>query len=115
MAFKMADNPTFGMRVDVDDLNDAGVIEKSHFLATFKRYTVAELETLRARWLSEGKDDPIWVAREVLVGWKGVQNEDGSVAEFNETNKAKLLSYPPVVAALQQTFWDNVIKTRAKN
>ncbi|MES2007936.1 MAG: hypothetical protein V4468_03485 [Pseudomonadota bacterium] len=115
MAFKLSVKPTFGVRVLVEILNEKGHLEKSQFLAIFTRYAVDELELLKARWLVEGRDDPVWLARQVLVDWKELIADDNTVAEYNEENKAFLLSIPPVVAALQQAFWDNVITARAKN
>ena len=50
MAFKLTTTPTFGARVTVETLNERGVIEKSQFLAIFTRYTVTQLEELKARW-----------------------------------------------------------------
>lgn len=115
MAFRLAMKPTFGARVNVEVLNEKGILEKSQFLASFTRYTVDELEALKARWIVEGANDPIWIAREVLVGWKEMVADDGTVAEFNEENKAFLLSIPPAAAAVQQAFWDNIVTARAKN
>ncbi|MDR3382312.1 hypothetical protein [Cupriavidus basilensis] len=115
MAFSLAQSPTFGARTTVETTNEKGVVQKSQFLAIFTRYTVKELEELKVRWLIEGKDDPSWFARQVLVGWKELIADDGTVAEYNEENKELLLSIPPAIAALQQAFWDNAITARAKN
>lgn len=115
MAFKLAMAPTFGVRVTVEMLNERGAIEKSTFLAQFRRYKVEDFERLKERWLSEGKDDPVWLGREVLVGWKDLETEDGQVAEYDEANKELLLSIPPAAAAVQQAFLENVVKAREKN
>ena len=43
------------VRVTVEMLNERGAIEKSTFLAQFRRYKVEDFERLKERWLSEGQ------------------------------------------------------------
>lgn len=116
MAFKLAVNPTFRDTVQVEMRGDSGKIERSTFVAEFKRLQLPELEELKATVEKEAAELPPaerWRAqanamRQVLVGWAQMVGDDGrTVVEFNETNRELLLVIPQALTATQLVFWTN--------
>ncbi|WP_439685105.1 hypothetical protein MNJPNG_06380 [Cupriavidus oxalaticus] len=116
MAFKLAVNPTFRDTVHVELRGDSGKIERSTFVAEFKRLQLPELEELKASVEKEAAELPVaekWRAqanalRQVLVGWSQMVAEDGrTVLEFNDTNLELLLVIPQALTATQLVFWTN--------
>ena len=79
MAFVRKKVKTFKWPVEVQEPSDKkpGKFEKSEFTAIFKRVKISELEGLTE---AEG----VGLLKKVLVGWEGVNDEDGDPIEFSE-------------------------------
>ncbi|MFS8973858.1 hypothetical protein PO002_04990 [Cupriavidus necator] len=116
MAFVLAVNPTFRDVIHVEMRGETGKLERSSFVAEFKRLQLPELEELKAAVEKEAAELPPaekWRAqasamREVLVGWLEMVTADKkTVVEFNETNRELLLVIPQALTATQLVFWTN--------
>ena len=108
MAFKIALNPTFKARVEVQTANDKGNHDKSIFMATFKRTDMDELEELKA--ISQQD-----VLRRKLVGWSDLIDDQGSQVEYSEETLEAVLKIPEAVHGLSLAFWTSIVKAREKN
>lgn len=125
MAFKIAASPTYKVDVVVHFPGEDGKLRKQSFVAVFKRLTQGEIETLRDRIAARNngallatEPQPISdreLLDEVLVGWEGVQDEDGNELLFNEANKDALLALHPTQPRLVAAYLKSLTDAREKN
>lgn len=108
MAFKIASNPTFKTRVDVDTPNNSGGHDRSHFFAIFQRASSNEVIELRKLTQAD-------LMRRKLVGWEDFNDDKNKPVEYNADNLESLISVPEALYALSMAFWETVIKAREKN
>jgi hypothetical protein len=109
MAFKIALTPTYKTKIVVELPNEHGKIDKSDFMAEFKRTDVEKLEELRKT--PNQKE----VMEEVLVGWSGLLDESNQDVPFNPVNRDMLFRIPQALAATVDGFWGSIFKAREKN
>lgn len=108
MAFKIAQKPTYKVKVKVETPNDNNGFDTSEFTAEFKRVGVAELEQL--------KDEPqIDVIKKVLVGFADLLDDANKPLDYNDLNVQALLDIPQALKALTEAFWSSIFKAKEKN
>lgn len=108
MTFKIALTPSYKTKVVVETPNEHGKVDKSDFMAEFKRFGLAELDELRKKPQKE-------VLEEALIGWSGLVDESGQEVAYNPVNRGILLNIPQAFAALLEAFWSSIFKAREKN
>ena len=108
MAFIIAITPSYKVKVIVEMPNEAGRIEKSDFMAQFKRVSMDDLDELRKRPQKE-------VLEEVLIGWTGLLDENKESVPFNQATLASVLAIPQAFSALADSFWGSIFKAKEKN
>lgn len=108
MAFIIDLTPTYAIRVDVEIPNQKGKLDKSSFMAEFKRLELEELDELRKKPQRE-------VIKEVLVGWSELLDKDRQPVPYNEATQAALLAIPQATMAMIEKFWESVYKAKEKN
>jgi len=108
--FKLKTEHTYSWPVTVQIPADGGKFTKSTFDATFKVIPQDRIDTI----LRGGNVDSE-LLREVTIGWKGVQDEDGNELPFSEDARDKLLSIPYARAALVEAYLDSLAGSRRKN
>lgn len=100
---------TFTQKVTVLTPNNSNGHTKDTFTAKFSQPSKDDLKALRGQ-------EPEEVFGEVLVGWgEDLQDEANEPVPFTPENKAAMLTIPPVLAALAEAFWQNVVKANTKN
>lgn len=108
MAFIIAVTPSYKVKVTVELPNEAGKIEKSDFMAQFKRVSMDDLDDLRKMPQKE-------VLETVLIGWTGLLDENKESVPFNPANFAVVLAIPQAFSALADAFWSSIFKAKEKN
>lgn len=93
---------------------DGGGYIDANFDAEFKRLSQTRLEEITEK-LTAGMMNDRQVAEEVLVGWNGVQTEDGGAVPFTKASKARLLDIAGLASALVLAFTDALRGARTKN
>lgn len=78
MAFVRKKVKTFKWPVEVSEPSEdrPGEFDKSEFTAVFKRVKFSELESL-------GEESGLPLLKKVLVGWEGVEDEEGKPVPFS--------------------------------
>lgn len=112
--FKIATSQTYFFPVAVELPGDNGKTSKVTFDAEFRRLTQTQLEDFTGRVKDGSLTDDAFV-REVLVGWKGVQDEDGNDLPFSEGNRDMLMDIYPVRSSVIKAFFESISGARAKN
>lgn len=113
MGFLLARSETFKTKVHVVYTDEDGTLAKDSFKAEFKRPSKQALESMLKAEESEQSDDEFF--DEYFVGFTGLKGPKGDV-EYNDSNRAALLSMPEVAKALTTAFIEAVYPNiRTKN
>lgn len=109
--FKLAASPVYFWPVSVSLPTDGGKFEKSTFDAQFKRIPQSRIDAIfRA---DDVKDEE--VARELLVGWRGVTDDSGEDVPFSEAAREQLFNVPGVRAAVIKSYLESLSGAKQKN
>jgi len=110
--FKIAENPTYKWPVTVQVPKDGGKFVPATFTAELKALGQGDID--RAIAAASNGDDNADILLEVLVGWSGVQDADGTELPYSEEARAKLLDIPYVRRALVAAFFDSITSSGAR-
>lgn len=111
--FKIVQNPTYSWPVTVELPTDGGKTEKATFDAEFKRLTQSRVDEIRQA-VERGEMRDADLAREALVGWSGVVDENGQVP-YSEKARDQLLDIPMVSTAIVMALLNSLSGARRKN
>lgn len=113
--FKIGQTDRFTYPVSVEVVGDNGKRSSYSFDAVFKRLSNDEfVEVSRSAKMGDLPD--IDLVRDVLIGWKGIQDEDGNDMPFTEANRDLVLNIWPVTPSIVTAFLEaNTPKGRSKN
>lgn len=114
MAFVLKQSDTYSWPVTVEIPIDGGRFDRQTFDAEFKRLPQARNNAIIAAAKAETTTD-LEVAEEVLVGWKGISDDNGEDIPYSETAKAQLLDVPGVSAALVEGYINSLLGAKRKN
>ena len=112
MAYCIQKDPTFTTTIDVVEpgTSETGEVEKSSFVAKFKRLSDDECKSM----LDSGDTDVDQI-RKVLVGWYGLVDANGADVPFNEATRDALLSIPAALNAIVLAFFPSLRGAARKN
>lgn len=116
MAFRFNKNSTFHWPVVlmVPSSKGAGKYDKQTFEAEFKYLSQERIdEIIKSARSDEINDNQ--VLDEVMMGWKGVQEDDGSELEFSPSNLEMVLQIPGMRSAIVSAFFESLAGARRKN
>ena len=108
--FKLATQPSFIVPVTVIL---PGSKTRNTFDVEFVRQTAAEIAALQQRIQAENLDDA-GLCRELVIGWKGVADEEGEL-EFSPSQLDRVLSVYPVARCIVETYFASLAGARAGN
>lgn len=111
--FKITQSATYTWPVSIEFPADGGRTEKATFDAQFKRLTQSRLHEIREA-IEKGAITDIELAREVLVGWAGIQDEGGEVP-YSESARDQMLDIPMVAGAVVMAMFASVTGAKRKN
>lgn len=112
--FRLDASDAYWYPVTVELPVDGGKFAKSTFDAQFKRLSRTEVMELM-RQIRDNETTDIQVACEVLLGWRGVCDRDGSEIPFSERAREQLLDVHPVCPAVIQAWAESLRGGKAKN
>lgn len=104
MAFVIKKRDSYRWTVEHALAIKQGKPELMVFDAEFKALPQSAIEKLLEQ-ARELKITDVEMLRQILVGWHGLKNEDGSAFEYNEANLAQLLEDFPGMAASFSRAW----------
>lgn len=102
MTFKMAQKPTFKVKVTVPVPNDRGGVDKNTFVAVFKRTSTDELTELGERRLNDAD-----LVRDRIVDWELVDADSNQPIPFTAENLEALLQIQPTPKFTALAFYEN--------
>lgn len=114
MAFVLSQSTSYLWPVTVEFPVDNGRFEKQTFDAEFKRLPQSRIEQVIERSNDVSVNDSEF-AREVLVGWAGVQDDKQQDIPFSVESAGRLLEVPLVAGAIVQAFFASLTGAKRKN
>lgn len=119
--FKIAGSEHYftNVAVKVPDGNGKYILHK--FDAKFRRLSTTEIDEVYRRInkdkLRENEEllSDTELLHDVMVGWRGVLDQDGNEIEFTPENLDKLLEVFPVRPTLAQAWFDSLQAGKQKN
>lgn len=114
MAFVVSKPATYEWPVTIESPIDGGVYKKETFNAVFNRLSQTRLQEISKELIDQKMTD-IDVAREALVGWNGILDDDKNVVEYNPVIANQLLDIAGFASAVAQSFFDSVTGIKRKN
>ena len=108
MAFVLKKTASYKWEVKVEVPVDGNQFETQAFEAVFKKISRSSFNDL----VDKGDDA---LVDEILLGWEGINDENGTAVPFTERNKKQLCDDPYVLRGLIQAYADSVTGVTAKN
>lgn len=125
MAFILEQSPTFKWPIVIREVQDGGRIRTHQFDAIYRRLPQSRMEAVQLQYqamkAAVSRNEPLdeiptrAIADEILEGWEGITNPDGSPVEVTPDTRRQLLEVASVADALVVTFFEAHEKARAKN
>ena len=97
MAFVLKKTKTVKWPVTFQKAADGGKFKKQTFTAVFKEIVRKQFDDL----IDKG-DDPL--VNEILIGWEGIQDEEGNEVSFEEETKKQLLDDFSIMKSIIETY-----------
>jgi hypothetical protein len=111
--FKLAQSPVFWATVETEITAEKGGRTLAKFDLQYRRLTQDEAIALGARIEADNLDARV-IARELVVGWRNIGDDEGNPIEFNASNFERLLDYG-FARSIVDTFTANLPKAKQKN
>lgn len=126
MAFVIKQSDSYSWPITFEIPVDGGRHEKQTFDAELKRLPQSRIveiqEAVQKRLSAIQRDEETAdmitdheIANEILIGWNGINDEDGTAVPFSERSKTQLLEIPTVTAAIVRAYFDSLSGARRKN
>lgn len=123
MAFKLQQSTTYVWPVKIVLPIDGGKRLTETFDATFRRLPQSRINEIvkLARLQERGRLDDDQeledqdAAREIMVGWDGVEDDDGKPIPFSEKAAKELLEIPTVAGQIVKAWFGSLAEAKRKN
>lgn len=123
MSFVLKQSTTYTWPVTLILPVDGGRREKHTFEGEFKRLPQTRINEIvrQARAMERGRFDEDDVledqdaAKEILMGWSGVVDDDGAEIPFSDTLLDQLLEIPTVAGQIVRAWFESLEVAKRKN
>lgn len=125
MTFVLEQSPTFRWPIVIREVQDGGRVRTHQFDAIYRRLPQSRMEAVQLQYqamkAAVSRNEPLdeiptrAIADEILEGWEGITNPDGSPVEVTPETRRQLLEVASVADVLVVTFFEAHEKARAKN
>ena len=105
MPFVLKKSSTYSWPVVVEVAVDGGKWERTTFDVEFNDLTQSRLMEI-AELSADGQLSDVDVAREVMCGWNGIQDENGENIPYSIKGRDELLEQPMLAAAIAGAYLD---------
>jgi len=114
MAFVLKKSNTYKWPVSIDVPVDGGKHERVTFDVEFKDLTQSRLLEI-AELSTEGNLTDVEIAREVITGWAGIEDESGTELPYSITKRDELLDVPMIATAIAGAYLESKQGAKRKN
>ena len=114
MGFKLDQSGTYKWPVTVEVPVVDGRHDKQKFDGEFKRITQSRIKEL-IELVASGDLSDVDVVKEVLVGWDGIEDDQGNELKFSQSKLKQLLEVPMAATAIGTAFFESYTGAKRKN
>lgn len=111
--FKIVQTDGYNWPVEFKVAGDGGRFESHTFDVKFKRLPRSRVEALREEFTSPA-GDAVKVAREIVAGWNGVEDDSGEIP-FSASALDRVLEIQGVAPAIVSAFFASAYGVERKN
>src|SRR6059058_3658975 len=97
--------------VSFETPSDGGKFDRHSFDCVFRRIPQSKIKEMVS---NTGMNDAEFV-REVLVGWKGIKDEQGQEIPFSELSLEEILDVPGLSGAIATAYLESIAGAKRKN
>jgi hypothetical protein len=123
MSFVLKQSATYTWPITLILPVDGGRREKHTFDGEFKRLPQSRINEIvrQARAMERGRlgeDEGLEdqdAAKEIMVGWSGVVDDDGKEIPFSESNLNQLLEIPTIAGQIVRAWFESLEVAKRKN
>ena len=108
--FKIEKKTTFTWPVPVNVPKDGGGFATYEFTAEYKLHEQSKMDMLLERFRNDDQD----LLKDLLVGWKGVQDSNGDDFPYSEANRDQLLEITYVRSAVMKCYFEAASGNKVK-
>lgn len=112
--FVISQKSSYTWPVEVHFPTDGGKTDRQTFDAEYKRMTQTRINEIREA-IEKNETTDTELAREVLVGWEGVNDASGETVPFSERSRDQLLDVPLVASAVVMAWLGSLTGIKRKN
>ena len=114
MAFILKTSDSYSWPVAIDIPVDHGKHERRTFDAQFKRVNQSRIREM-GELIESGDLTDIALVQEVLVGWDGINDEDGNPVKFSNNALMQICEIPMAATGIAQVFFQSIAGSKRKN
>lgn len=111
--FKIVQSNTYTWPVTIELPADGGKTSKASFDVEFHRFTQAKVDEVKQA-VERGEMRDTDLARDAMVGWSGIVDENGPVP-YSEAARDQLLDIPMVATAIVMALLGSIAGAKRKN
>ena len=114
MSFVLKQADTYKWPVSHDMPVDGGKHERHTFDAEFKRITQSRIRQMGEQ-IENNEITESELVTEVLLGWDGINDEDGNPIKFSQKALAQVIDVPMLATSISKAFFDSIAGAKRKN
>jgi len=125
MSFILEQSPTFRWPIVIREVQDGGRVRTHQFDAIYRRLPQSRMEAVQLQYqamkAAVTRNEPLdeiptrAIADEILEGWEGITEPDGTPVPVTAETRRQLLEVATVADVLVTTYFEAHEKARAKN
>lgn len=112
--FVLSQSQSYSWPVTVELPSSGGKFEKSTFDAEFKRLSQSRIKEIQKQISTDEISDADF-CKEVLVGWKGIHDDNGKEIPFSEGARDRLIDVALVAGSICKAFFISLAGAKTKN
>ena len=113
--FVISQSQSYLWPVAVEFPVDGGKTKKETFDGEFKRLAQSKIKEIQDAIKRDEFADDAALAKDLMVGWKGVVDERGEEIPYSEGARDELLDVPLVATAIVHAWMDSLSGRKRKN
>lgn len=110
--FVLKKSESYSWPVSVKVPVSGGQFKKETFDAEFKRLSQSRIQEVIKNVEEMNNSD---FCKEILLGWKGIQDDGGEEIPFSESARDTLLDVPAVAGSIVSAFFESLSGEKRKN
>ena len=114
MSFILSQGNSYKWPVVHDMPVDGGKHERHTFDAEFKRITQSRIRQMGEQ-IENNEITESELVTEVLLGWDGINDEDGNPIKFSQKALAQVIDVPMLATCISKAFFDSIAGAKRKN